>query len=244
VPRKPVQQRLSFPDPPGLTCPAGREEPSVWIRRIVIWHDVGLEPVRTVALGRGLNIVWSPTGPGPDAVTTGHAAGKSLFCRLVRYCLGEASFADPEDTIAIRARFPSGAVGAEIRVQGETWVVRRGLAVGHDDRAAKAETVDVLGDDRGVPSGYNAFVGELASAFFGVEEQEFAKVLGVHEPWQFILAWLTRDQECRVDGLTHWRHADSSSHSPVRSAHIDARLRVLRVALGLIRQTQAVSWKA
>jgi hypothetical protein len=79
MPRKPVQRRLPFPSPPGLVCAAGRAEPTLWVRRIVLWHDVSKETIRNIALHRGLNIVWSPTGSDPKALATGHAAGKTLF---------------------------------------------------------------------------------------------------------------------------------------------------------------------
>lgn len=46
----------------------------------------------------GLNIVWSPDG-ADDAASAGqenaigHGSGKTLFCRMIRYCLGEDRFA-------------------------------------------------------------------------------------------------------------------------------------------------------
>ena len=98
-------------------------------------------------------------------MATGHAAGKSLFCRLIRYCLGEDTFADPDDTVSIRERFPSGAVGAEVRVRGLTWAVRRSFGSRRDDRATRADTLDQLADD-GAAYDFDAFISELeASAF-------------------------------------------------------------------------------
>lgn len=231
MPRRSFQQRLPFPTPPGLACPAGAEEPALWIRRVVLWKDVSKAPIQNVKLERGLNIIWSPTGP--EALATGHAAGKTLFCRLLRYCLGEESFADPDDTAAIRARFPGGAVGAEIRLQGTTWAVRRGFGIPRDDRATKAETVDQLADD-GLRNSFGTFRSEIENTIFDDDQRSLlAEMEDVQGAWQYVLAWLTRDQECRIDGLTHWRHPDSSSHSPVRSAGVETRLNVLRVAVGL-----------
>jgi len=232
VPRRPVQERLPFPDPPGLVCAAGRLEPVFWVRRVVLWHDVTQRPVRNVQLRRGLNVIWSPTARGEAAVATGHAAGKSLFCRLIRYCLGEDTFADPDDTVSIRERFPSGAVGAEVRVRGLTWAVRRSFGSRRDDRATRADTLDQLADD-GAAYDFDAFISELeASAFDANQRSLLTGMPEVDRPWQFLLAWLTRDQECRIDGLTHWRHPDTSSHSPVRHARSSVRLDVLRLALG------------
>lgn len=236
MPRKPVQQRLSFPAPPGLACAAGRAEPTLWVRRLLLWHDLSEVPIRNVHLFRGLNIVWSPTGSDPDAIATGHAAGKTLFCRLLRYCLGEDSFADPEDTEAIRTQFPGGAVGAEIRLRGETWVVRRRFGAPRDDRATKAENVEQLSDER-LRDSFGTFRNAIEGTVFDEEQQQLlAEMPDVQDPWQYVLAWLTRDQECRLDGLTHWRHPESNSQSPVRNSRADIRLNVLRVATGLYSQ--------
>lgn len=239
--RKPVQKRLPFPTPPDLASAAGRAEPTIWVRRILLWQDVANEPVRDVSLHRGLNIVWSPTGRGPEALATGHAAGKTLFCRLLRYSLGEDSFADPEDTEAIRTRFPGGAVGAEIRLRGETWVVRRRFGAPRDDRATKAESVEQLADES-LRGSFGVFRNEIEGTVFDDGQRRLlAEMADVQGAWQYVLAWLTRDQECRIDGLTHWRHPESSSQSPVRNAGAETRLNVLRVATGLYSETSRVT---
>ena len=84
---------LSVTPPPGVTHPA------LWVRRLTIWKEPGV-PVRTVELKPGLNFIWSPDpadfGGRSEAGELGHGAGKTLFCRLLRYCLGEDRFA-PED---------------------------------------------------------------------------------------------------------------------------------------------------
>jgi hypothetical protein len=232
VPRE-RQQMLRFPDPPGLTCADGKAEPILWVRRLLLWHDVSNPPIQDVRLRRGLNVIWSPTGMEPAAAAVGHAAGKTLFCRLLRYCLGEDSFADPEDTEAIRSKFPNGGVGAEVRLRGETWVVRRRFVAPRDNRARKSEDISELADGA-LRGSFAGFRDELEAAVFDAKQSALlADMEEVEEAWQFVLAWLTRDQECRIDGLTHWRHKDSSSHSPAHSATAETRLNVLRVAIGL-----------
>jgi hypothetical protein len=231
--RKAIQGRLPFPDPLVMNCAAGRDEPTVWVQRVVLWHDIADAPVRDVKLRRGLNIVWSPVGDGPEGFATGHAAGKSLFCRLVRYCLGEDSFAAPDDTASIRALFPNGAVGAEIRIKGNTWVVRRRFALPRNDRATRTECLEKLVDEESA-AGFEEFLNVLEQAVFDSDQVNLLCDLPeVRQPWQFLLAWLSRDQECRIAGLTHWRHPESSSYSPARNASADTRLQVLRVVLGL-----------
>lgn len=203
------------------------------MRRLLLWHDFGAEPEREIEFHRGLNIISSPTWPSAREISTGHAAGKTLLCRQVRFCLGEESFADPEDTAAIRAQLRNGGIGAEIRLRGETWVVRRAFSASADDRAKKSERIEDLADDahRGT---FNSFLTELESVAFGDAQQRLLIDLGdVEVPWQYVLAWLTRDQECRLDGLTHWRHTESSSHSPAQRSSAETRMNVLRVVLGL-----------
>jgi hypothetical protein len=234
VPPKSDRNTLDLPWPaPVLTTGAGLDEPRLWVRRLRLWHDFSEIDVRDILFHRGLNIVWSPAGPTAQQVSAGHAAGKTLLCRQLRYCLGEDAFADPEDMAAIRSRFPNGGVGAEIRLCGETWVVRRGFGSRADDRAKRGERIEELSEvaHRGT---FDAFRAALESVAFNRSQRTLLKDLEeVEVPWQYVLAWLTRDQECRLDGLTHWRHPESSSHSPVRKASAETRLNVLRVALGL-----------
>lgn len=231
---------------PELKPDAGLAEPRLWVRRLRLWHDFAddnPERGRNIPFRRGLNIVSSPAGPTADQVSTGHAAGKTLLCRQLRYCLGEDTFADPEDTRAIRARFPNGGVGAEVRLCGETWVVRRAFASRSDDRALRAESLHALANDthRGT---FGAFCEAIEAVAFTDAHRELLKKLSdIEVPWQYVLAWLTRDQECRLDGLTHWRHPESSSHSPVRKAAGETRLNVLRMAVGLYSEQSNLARK-
>ena len=76
---------------------AGRSEPRLWVRRFAIWSEPGVI-LREIHLRPGLNIIWAPD-PADQAVvpygdmTLGHGSGKTLLCRLLRYCLGEDRFA-------------------------------------------------------------------------------------------------------------------------------------------------------
>lgn len=236
MPRRRSEPNLPFPRLHGLSGGLAVGEPRLWVRRLVIWHDMQSAPFRDVPLRRGLNVVWSPSGGDVEERATGHAAGKTLFCRLLRYCLGETGFADDADTEAIRRRFPDGGVGAEVRLRGESWAVRRRFGPPRDDRAAKVGHIEDLADVA-CRDTFATFGSHLADAFCDDTARSLlaGRVEG-EEVWQFVLAWLTRDQECRVDGLTHWRHQDSISHSPVRSAPTEARTRVLRALLGLYTQ--------
>lgn len=237
MPRRRDRFTLDLPWPaPELKAGAGLAEPRLWVRRLRLWHDFADDDAahgRDIPFRRGLNIVSSPAGPTAEQVSTGHAAGKTLLCRQIRYCLGEDTFADPEDTVAIRTRFPNGGVGAEVRLCGETWLVRRSFASRADDRALRGEEFEDLANDAHRGS-FGAFREAIEAVAFTDAHRELLKEFeDVENPWQYVLAWLTRDQECRLDGLTHWRHPESSSHSPVRKAAAETRLNMLRMTIGL-----------
>ncbi len=237
VPRKRDRDTLDFQWPaPELNPGTGLEEPRLWIRRLRLWHDFAdTHPAhgRDISFRRGLNIVSSQAGPTAEQVSTGHAAGKTLLCRQIRFCLGEDTFADAEDTAAIRARFPNGGVGAEVRLCGKTWSVRRAFSSRSDDRAVQGDRFEDLADEAHRGS-FGAFREAIeAIAFTDAHRRLLGELQDIETPWQYVLAWLTRDQECRLDGLTHWRHPESSSQSAVRKAAAETRVNVLRMALGL-----------
>lgn len=223
---------------PELTLSGLNREPRLWVRRLVLWHDTAQRPFQDVKLERGLNIIWSPSGETPedDQLPTGHAAGKTLFCRALRHCLGESSFASKDDATSIRSAFPRGAVGAEVAVDGSVWAVRRRFS-GRSDIAVHGGTLADLAEDDAA-SGFDDYLTALQNTLGDAARLAHYPEPDEHRPWQYILAWLTRDQECRVEGLGSWRHKETGSHSPVRSSSADSRLTVLRLALG-VYDTQA-----
>lgn len=235
--RKEAQTAINFDLPkPELKPAAGLAEPLVWIQSLRLWHDFADNDSthgRTIMFRRGLNIISSPVGSVANKKSSGHAAGKTLLCRQIRYCLGEDTFADPEDTASIRALFPRGGVSAMIRLCGETWMVRREFAPRGDDRAIRGERLEDLDDDacRGSFEDFRKTINDVA---LKEPNRGFLTALkDVDVPWQYVLAWLTRDQECRLDGLTHWRHPESSSHSPARNVSAETRMNLMRIVFGL-----------
>src|SRR5688572_23300931 len=122
-----------------VTPAPGRREPRLWIRRVVLWSDPETV-IRDIPLKPGVNIVWSPdprdTGgrraKTVTAGTVGHGSGKTLFCRLIRYCLGEERFAPQIQREAVASAFRDGFVGVEVVVDGSPWAVVR--TIGHRRR--------------------------------------------------------------------------------------------------------------
>ena len=52
--------------------------------------------------------------------------------------------------------------------------------------------------------------------------------------WDVLLAWLTRDQECRLDDVFDWRSKRSGSGSPAQELSLETRLTVVRLAIGAL----------
>ena len=141
---------------------ANRSEPRLWIRRLVIWSEPGIV-VREITLRPGLNILWAPDpadlpGGSDGQAAPGHGSGKTLFCRLLRYCLGEDRFAPDEQREKIVAAFPSGLVGAEIMVDGTRWAVVRPIGTTRKHFAIRDAAVDTV-NINAVPTGVDPTLG-------------------------------------------------------------------------------------
>src|SRR5262245_579998 len=95
------------------------KEPLVWVRRLVLLREFkpGEENViRQIELRPGLNILWARprTGKGAPKLgekgVYGHASGKTTFCRMLRFVLGEKHFGNGDLQDRIRDKFPRGWV--------------------------------------------------------------------------------------------------------------------------------------
>lgn len=231
-----------FADAPMTITPrAGEGEPRLWVRRLTLWKDAET-PIRDIALRPGLNIVWSPDpADSAGAVDTasnnrlGHGSGKTLFCRLLRYCLGEDRHSADEQRQHIAAAFPEGYVTAEVIVCGDLWGVVRPLGGGRDHHAVQGQQPHVL--LASLPPQPNGMAPLVEAIQRQVLTDPIAKLMQAErpqDPWLIALAWLTRDQECRFDKVLEWRAPDSESGSPVRSMSQTRVLEALRALLGAI----------
>lgn len=231
-----------FADAPMTIAPrAGETEPRLWVRRLTLWKDAKT-PIRDIALRPGLNIVWSPDPADAAGATDagnnnrlGHGSGKTLFCRLLRYCLGEDRHSADEQRQHIAAAFPEGYVSAEVMLCGELWGVVRPLGGGREHHAVQGQLPQaLLASLPPQPSGMAPMVEAIQRQ---VLTEPIAKLMQAERPldaWLIALAWLTRDQECRFDKVLDWRAPDSESGSPVRSMSQTRVLEALRALLGAI----------
>lgn len=216
----PAQPDLFGPDPLSVTLPPGGEQPALWVRRLTIWQEPGV-PVRSIELRTGLNFIWSPdpadAGGRGDADDLGHGAGKTLFCRLLRYCLGEVRFAPDEQRLSISRAILNGWVSAEVMLKGRLWAVLRPLGVGRGHFAVEGVLPEQLFERLSEPTGMAPLLNAIEQQVLSPQVARLMSADHAHDAWRVALAWLTRDQECRFDHVLDWRAAESNSESPTRA---------------------------
>ncbi len=203
-----------------VTPADGLEGPRLWVRRLVIWKEPGGEKVRDIKLRPGLNIVWSPDGADDDALAgqanaVGHGSGKTLFCRLIRYCLGEDRFATEAQRERIGTAFLNGIVGAEVILDGICWAIVRPLGVRRRHMAVPGGNLDEIAAGEGTSTGMEPFVEAVDQQIITTALAQLVRPQANGPIWPIALAWLTRDQECRFDDVLDWRSPSSDSDSPM-----------------------------
>ena len=212
----------------------GRMEPRLWVRRLAVWNE-GEKPIRDISFKKGLNIVWSPDPRSRD-VAMGHGGGKTTLCRLIRYCLGEDSFASDLQRRRIADKLPKGWVGAEVLVEGRLWSVVRPLGFRKKDVVAENVALEEAAD--APATGIEAFREAITSAVLGDSAQFMPPAIGQAHAWEAALAWATRDQECRFEDHMVWRDPDTDSHSPVRKLGAGELLVIVRALIGAITKEE------
>lgn len=231
-------------EPISLLPATGREEPAVWISKLAVykeWPPSADTLLRQVfELHRGLNILRaSTTGATNEASRlAGHGAGKTTFCRLIRYVLGEEPAGSRSFREGFRAKFENGWVLAEVFVAGERWLVGRPLShSGYHPFARQDVTLDGPFPEspwrQGFKEDYLAAIDRVV--FSGMTFRTLSDSQKTLD-WPRLLPWLSRDQEAHFSGLLEWRHTDSDHDSP-NTSH-DDRANLIRLILGLVDEEE------
>lgn len=245
------QQHELFDSPKlSLTVPAAVKEPRLWVRRLAIWESPGGQKIRDIALRPGLNIIWSPDGldddstPGGRAI--GHGGGKTLFCRLLRYCLGELRFADEIQRARIAVALPNGIVGAEVMLDGVCWAVVRPLGVRRRHVAIADVNLDEIAAGDGATTSIDPLIEAIEQSIVTPGVASLARLQPGQRAWPIALAWLTRDQECRFDDVLDWRSPASGSDAPLPASGRETgpRREALRAFLAAITEEEQESRRA
>lgn len=215
----PLQHEMFEPPKLSLTMPVGLKEPRLWVRRIAIWEAPGGLKIRDITLRPGLNVVWSPDGFDDTSAggirAIGHGSGKTLFCRLLRYCLGEQRFADETQRESIALAFPNGVVGAEVMLDGVCWAVVRPLGMRRRHVAIADGNLDEIAAGDGATTSIDPLIEAIEQTIVTPGVAALARLQPDQKAWPIALAWLTRDQECRFDDILDWRSPASGSDAPL-----------------------------
>jgi hypothetical protein len=211
-------------------APVGRAEPRLWVRRLAIFSDPNTI-IRDVSLKRGLNIIWTPDMSSSGSQALAHGSGKTSFCRLMRACLGEPSYATDPQRTRIFARLPNGLIAAEILIDGVCWVAVRPLGLPGSEFVVQAASIeDALA--RGRRDGDPAFIDPvLIDTFFPMIAGATPPEVSSEQVWDVLRAWLTRDQECRLADILAWRSPQTQSRSRAQVLGETAKLTMVRLAL-------------
>jgi hypothetical protein len=228
---------LAEPTEVSLKPAAGREAPVVWVKALAVHSEWPAQPetlLREIRLRRGLNILWAQPAPaGTQNRTSGHATGKTTFCRLLRYILDDADSGTKDFRQRFQKNFPRGgwALG-EVMVDGQQWLVGRPLGPSFHPFALKGGSLADAKGDKPLRGGYEDYHDALDTAAF--RKVTLRNLSGTNRrlTWDCLLEWLTRDQEARFAGLLEWRHADSDYESPRLIAEDKENL--VRIVLGLV----------
>lgn len=216
-----------------FNVPDSRNGPRLWIRRLALWKD-SATLLRDISLREGVNIIWSPDLSTNENGATPHGSGKSTFCRLIRYCLGERHFANEDQRPLMQHKLPDGFVGAEIIIDDECWVVTRPMGMNVPSRVTKAESIEDTFPQLLVGTELETIAPIISDTFCSVYRDQVPDNLNPNQVWDVILAWLTRDQECRLDDVFDWRSKRSGSGSPAQELALETKLAVVRLAIGAL----------
>lgn len=218
-----------------LTPGPDANEPELWFQELRLLHKISQEEgaeIRRIELRAGLNILWSPPEDAESDTVLykeawgGHAAGKTLFCRILRYILGDTTYCTHEVLQNVQSQFLELWAVARVRVLGESWIVGRSL-VRKDSFAIRGDDLDAV-LEKGIAAG------DIAAFFAQLEVLAGAALKTIYpiEGWRHLLPWLARDQEARYARVTAWRDSLSEADNP--STSMNKQYAMMRAVLGLL----------
>lgn len=191
--------------------PPTRAFPRLWVERV--WLLESREPlviIRKVDLHPGVNVVWArepDSEEGSGLASAGHGVGKTSFCMLLRYLLGDEATAISTLREKAAANFAKGGVAAKVHIDGTSWLVYRPYGVYGHSLAKLGNQLEDLFEGQ-CESDFQTYLVSLQTAFIG--RLQVQTLPGTNQPleWRHLLAWCIRDQKTRFDGFFHWREGD------------------------------------
>lgn len=224
-----------------------KTSPDVWIHRLALLSKITPEPEyirEVITFRKGLNVVWAeePEAEEDGGDIAGHSAGKTTLCRIIRYVLGEKTFSNKANMLAIRKAFPTGYVAAEVHVRNQRYAVLRPLGDNRNSYVLKNGTLEEILKEKGDFAYQDNYPVKLGLDDI-IENFETRSIVRTNEPiqWGHLIAWSARDQEARFQNIYDWRSPRSESDWPSFRFPKSDPLFVMRVALGLFLRTELES---
>jgi hypothetical protein len=241
-----LQQRLSLDYPNQIPTPdVSRPDPVFWVREFAVRRNLDdgeQHDVRRIKLRRGLNVLWakpeSESGPLRlyEPGLSGHASGKTTFCRMLRHVLGERHFANELVTRGVREKFEGGWILAEVFINSDLWLVARPFTLGARPFCVRGTTIDEYLKAKQSSQALSVFLDELESATVKSLSVRVLPKSGEPVQWPHLLEWLSRDQECRFIQITDWRSKLSRSESP--DMPVEDQHSLMRSVVGILSEEE------
>jgi hypothetical protein len=220
-----------------------RQQPAIWVRKLAVWRHWAPEDnrvMRTLELRRGLNILWARSS-GDESTSPrigGHGAGKTTFCRLLRFLLDEKQPGTSEFRQDFRNRYSDGWVLGEVMINGQVWLIGKTLSdrAGRHHFAIAGADLGHAFEDKPPRGGHSEYQLALENAALGRMQIRELSGSAKRLEWKNLLTWLSRDQEAHYAGLLTWRDTASESEAPELSAA--DRENLVRLVLGLVEKEE------
>jgi len=240
-------QLTMFPQLARQTNPGSDiQEPQLWFRELRLLRqakpDISKENlIRKFEFRAGLNVLWAEPEPADSDLEisglyadgfSGHATGKTLFCRILRHLIGDTNFSTQSDLYAIQGEFIELWAVADIRLDGKSWIVGRAMTGPGKDFSTADKSMDVVLGAEELRGDYKAFQDAL-------EKSCAASTHSLHpdDGWRHLLPWLTRDQEARFSAINAWRDPLSEADNP-RTTSLAQHL-LMRAVLNVLDPAEA-----
>jgi len=239
----PLQQELRFNwMQKNFSLDTSKRIPAFWIQDLLLvgsLSDPAAHQIRHFRLHRGLNILWAkPFDPqtadlNSEESFSGHAAGKTLFCRMIRYLLGERHLGNEVVQEKVASNFPDGWVLGTVFIDEVPWLVGRPFEGKRGQFSIEGMTVDeFLQNPDAEQREFEAFETALNDRVMrDLKVREFPDRAGELK-FQHLLPWLSRDQEARFGSVTHWREVSSGAEPLLTDS--EERSFLIRAVLDLI----------
>lgn len=210
-----------------------RKEPRLWVKTFAVYEKLSPEKlIRQVDLRKGLNIIWAQDS---ESGASGHAAGKSTFCRMLRYLLGDSTYGTDEFKQAFREKFPEAYVAGEVYLDNTPWLLVRTLNTHGKRHCIKGGTLEDLFNETSPFSDYQEFIDEVSRSFVAPLASETFPGSGKTVEWRNLLHWLTRDQDARYAHMLDWRTSQLDRDIKLSAAD---KTNLVRMVLGLLEEDE------